>query len=154
MKCNAIVTALLAAGAVISAGVGAAQAALVYRASGVLDDGGLPNLGAATVFHCSNYGPTSTVVRVQIFNGAGELAADMSLTLGSNITRTFSSHQTLAFEDYIWADPGVIKQGSARIFSTSLKVLCTAAVVPADTAIPQGAVLHLSRFNPQAGQEE
>jgi hypothetical protein len=127
---------------------------VIYRASGVLDDGSAANLGTATVFHCTNYGKADTELRVILYNGTGVVVADMSLVVQNNITRSFSSHQTLAFEDYVWATPGPIKQGSAKIMSTSLNVACSGAVVPADAGIPQGTPLHLSRFNEASGQED
>ncbi len=147
---------LFAAAAICFAGsiCNAADPAVIYRASGVLDDGGNPNAGTATVFHCTNYGKTDTKLRVLLYNGTGVVVADMSLVVESNITRSFSSHQTLAFEDYVWATPGPIKQGSAKIMSTSLAVVCSGAVVPADATIPQGTPLHLSRFNEATGQED
>ena len=119
----------------------------IYVASGVRDDGGGDNAGAATTFHCSNVSGVAAQIRFPVLNFNGVTAANITVTVGNGITHTKSTHGTAITEDLPHLSPGTaISQGVVAIHSTQSAVFCNAQVV--DAANPNVAGdLHLVRVN-------
>ena len=122
---------------------------VIYRVSGIRDDGAGDNTGTATVFHCSNLSNVSENVRFAIHNSIGSLVANSTRTIPSKSTISVATHGTANSENLPHLSPGtVIGQGLAVIAATSPKVICTVIVVDAAAATPIGTPLHLVRFTP------
>jgi len=128
---------------------------IVYRTSGVRDNGGAINTGVATSFHCTNYGNVSELVRIKIFNFNGTNVSDNTFTVPSKRTHTASTHGTVAFNEDAFLSAGtLVEQGHAAIFATSTKVGCSAMILDASVAGPQGISLHMIRYSPDPGTME
>ncbi len=127
---------------------------IIYRASGVIDNGAAANLGVATSFHCTNFGPTTDNLKIVIRGYNGVVVANPTYTLVSFQTFTASTHSTVAYvQDGTLAAGSTINQGSVVIAATSPYITCTAVVVDASTAVPIGTPLHLVRFVSYPGAE-
>jgi len=149
-----VVSAALAIGmaAPVSAGVNDPEV-LIYRFSGVLDDGGLNNAGVATSFHCTNFSGATENIRVVIRDAVGGLKGNVPLPVDHLATRTISTHGTQAYnEDFVMT--GLVAQGTAAIAATSINVICTAVTLDASTTAPVGVALRGIRFNPVPGSQE
>lgn len=128
---------------------------VIYRASGVRDNGAAENVGVATQYHCSSFSKVSEIIRYKIFNFSGVVVAENTRTITPNRTLTVSTHGTVISEDLPHLSPGIaISQGFTVISATTRKVVCTVTVVDAATAIPVGTPLHLVRQNPIKGSSE
>ena len=126
---------------------------LIYRVSGVADNGGGANAGVATAFHCTNFSQVTETISFVVRNFDGTKKADQSFALASLATGTASTHITALFVDGPLAT-GLINQGSAQIQSTSLQVHCSAMIVDAAATVPQGIALHMVRINPASNSQE
>lgn len=129
---------------------------LIYRIAGVRDSGDVSNVGVATTIHCTNFGPVAETVRYVIRTANGTVVANVFKTIDAGATEAASTHFTaMVDEDGVLA-PGVsINPGSAVIFTTSpQKVICSAMIVDAASAAPQGIALHMVRFNPISNTQE
>ena len=125
----------------------------VYRFSGVRDDGSGANVGTASVFHCTNFSGVTENFRVQVREFDGSIAGDNTRAIGHNETITTSTHGTNAYFDDVVLNTGSIIQGSARIWATSVSIVCTASTIDAAAGSPVGVDLHGIRFNPIPGTE-
>jgi hypothetical protein len=129
---------------------------LIYRISGIRDNGAASGVGIATTIHCTNFGPVAETVRYQLKSASGSVVANVSKTIGAGGTEAASTHATaMVDEDGVLA-PGVsINPGSAHIFTTSTqKIICSAMIVDASATVPQGIALHMVRFNAITGSQE
>ena len=122
-----------------------------YVASGVFDDGGGEDAGAATSVHCSNVSGQNAQVRVLVLNQIGGVEAANTQPVPHGWTQTFSTHATL-FDEAI-LNTGLVSQGVLNVESTQSGVFCSAMIVPAAT--PQsGVALHMVRINGHPGAIE
>ena len=127
----------------------------LYRVSGVLDNGGGPEGGQATSFHCTSGSTVDETLRIRVRDFNGAIVGDQSIKITPNRTRTLSTHFTrMFFEDRTLSPGEVIAQGSAEILATSIQVFCSAMIVDASTSSPQGIDLHLVRLNAIPGSQE
>jgi len=127
----------------------------IYRVSGVRDNGGGANSGTATSFHCTNLSNVDETIKITLWQFNGGKITDASETISKNQTFTASTHDTRGFIEDRFLSRGIeIKQGSARISATTTNLICSAMIVDASVAFPEGIALHLVRFNPIAATEE
>jgi len=126
----------------------------IYRGSGVRDDGAASNTGIATAIHCTSFSIGTETVRLTIRNWDNSLLVQFSYTLGAQATATATTHPTIVFDEDFGSlfTPGTIaNQGYIAIHATSTNILCSAQVVDAAAAVPNGWDLHLVRFNAMTG---
>jgi hypothetical protein len=127
----------------------------IYRISGVRDNGAGNEAGVATSFHCSSASTANESVRIVVRHFDGTVAGSRTFTLAPNRTVTMSTHFTrLFFEDTVISRGIVINSGSADILATSVNIFCSAMILNAGTASPEGIALHMVRFNAAAGSQE
>ncbi len=127
---------------------------LIYRVSGVLDNGS-PDLGVATTFACSSISSQMEIVRIRLFNYDGVLMGDRTLNISPKRTVSISTHSTMMISEDSVVSPGTaINRGMAGIIATSKEIFCSAMIVDAVAAIPNGVALHMVRFNPAQGSVE
>ena len=69
-------------------------------------------------------------------------------------TQTASTNATVVFSELLLGAPLINPPGFAGIFATSPNVTCTAMLIDAANAAPQGIALHMQRFNPLSGTME
>lgn len=128
---------------------------IIYRVSGVRDDGQGAQLGVATSFHCTNWSNLPEKLAIAVYNFNGALARARSFIVNSHYTFTVSTHKTLIFSENEILSPGVdIDQGYAQIHSTTTNIYCSAMIVDAASSSPAGIALHLVRFNPFPGSTQ
>jgi hypothetical protein len=128
---------------------------IIYRVSGVRDDGQGPQLGVATSFHCTNWSNLPEKLAISVYNFNGTLARARSFIVNSHHTFTVSTHETKIFSEDVFLSPGVdIDQGYAQILSTTTNIYCSAMIVDAASSSPTGIELHLVRFNPYPGSTQ
>jgi hypothetical protein len=128
---------------------------VIYRVAGVMDSGSGGNTGIATSFMCTNISPVPENVRFRVYEKSGALAGNFTATLASKETYTASTHLTiLVFENHVLSAGVLINQGSAIIWATSAKVICSAMIVDAGAATPTGVALHMVRYTPIANTLE
>jgi hypothetical protein len=151
---------LIALVAIASALPGVAQAGtsdpfmLIYRASGLTDDGGAANNGVATVVHCTNVSavPENVAFLFRSISGASLYYSPIPLAAGQ--TYTVATHGIQMFFIGTNAAIGAVQQGYLAIGSTTVNVFCSAMVVPANNSSPAGLPLHMVRFNPAPNSVE
>ena len=98
---------------------------LIYRVSGVSDNGGAGNTGVATAFLCTNFSKVTETVRFVIRDFDGSKKSDQTYSAMSSFqTVTAATHNMVLFTLDANLATGTIFQGSAQIFSTSLHVHC------------------------------
>jgi hypothetical protein len=127
----------------------------LYRISGVRDTGSGLNAGVATSFHCTSFSTVDETLQVSVRNFNGTVVVTRNITITPFRTLTLSTHGTLLFAEDSILSPGVIiNQGSANILATDINIFCSAMIVDAATASPQGISLHMVRYNPVPGTQE
>ena len=151
--------AIIAAATLVSATLPAQAAATdplraIYRVSGVTANSTAAGVGAATTFHCTNFSPVSENIRFTTRIKDGTVVSTSTTTLVSNGTITASTHPTTFFNEDVFLSTGLVTQGSTVILATSLAFHCSAMIVDAGSAFPQGFALHLLRVNPLANSQE
>ena len=150
---------IIAAAALASVLPAAANAAttdpevILYRFSGVLDNGGGIGVGVATAFHCTNFSGVPETVRIVVRDSSSGLATNLSFGIAHLQTRTFTTHAVTLYAQNTLG-PGVILQGTAAIAATSTSFVCTAMTIDAASTSPVGIALHSIRFNPVPGSQE
>ena len=128
---------------------------LIYRASGLRDNGRATNTGVATSIHCTNLTTTSQQVQYILRDFDHTLGASPTFTLAAGRTHTSSTHGTVLFnEDANLSLGRVYEQGLLAILATNPNVICSVHVVDAAVAIPNGIDLHLVRYNAAPGTQE
>jgi len=128
----------------------------IYRIAGVRDTGGADNTGIATSFMCSNYSGVAESLKIRIVSFNGSLVAEKTFTLSAGHTFTVSTRATNLFGELDYLAPGTLinPPGQAVISASTPKIACSAMIVDAAAAMPNGIPLHMVRFNPQSGTEE
>jgi hypothetical protein len=127
----------------------------LYRVSGVRDNGGGPEAGQATSFHCTSASTVNETLAIRVRDFNGVIVGARTITIAPNRTRTLSTHFTRMFFEDGTVSPGeAIEQGSAEILATSIQVFCSVMIVDAAAISPQGIELHLVRFNAIPGSQE
>jgi len=126
---------------------------ILYRFSGVLDNGGGIGAGVATAFHCTNFSGVPETVRIVIRDSNAGLAANSAFGLNHLQTRTFTTHAVTLYAQTTLGT-GVVLQGTAAIAATSTSVVCTAMTIDAASTSPVGIALHSIRFSPVPGSQE
>ena len=127
---------------------------LLYRISGVRDDNRAAQSGVATSFHCTNKSTVSEQLAIKILNYNGDTVAENTITVLPNHTVTLSTHAVFAFASDLILNTGMVDQGFAGIASTTTDVFCSAMMLDASAATPNGIALHLVRFNSASGTQE
>jgi hypothetical protein len=128
---------------------------VIYRISGVRDSGTGTHAGMATSFHCTSFSTVDEKIVFALRDFDGDVITQKSVTVEPQHTITASTHDTRVFTEDRLLSPGVvINQGSVRISATSTNIICSAMIVDASAAFPEGIALHLVRFNPIAGTQE
>jgi len=127
---------------------------VIYRFAGVRDDGGINNVGVATVFVCTNYSGATENVRWVTRGPNGDLLTNAVTVMNHLTTVTASTHPTLAYFNNLNLNTGQVQQGTTAIAATSANVICTAMALDAANAKPDGVALRGVRFNPAPGSQE
>ena len=135
--------------------MGGGSLPLLYRFSGVVDDGARGVNGkVATSITCTNTSGTAAQVAVYIY-GSDALATyySVTITIPAWLTYTFSTQYTnLYYEAAVFqAAPGdngtsAIRQGMGSVFSDSSSVICTAQVLD-PTGFPPAFATRLTLHN-------
>jgi hypothetical protein len=127
---------------------------ILYRFSGVRDDGGTSFSGVATAFHCTNFSGASENIRFVTRGNGGDLKQNSSAPISHLATKTAVTHSTRAYADDLNLGTGLVNQGSIAIAATSIFITCTAETINAADTVPVGVMRHPIRFNPIAGSQE
>ncbi len=128
---------------------------ILYRFTGVTDNGGAMNTGVATSFHCTNFSGVIETFRIVVRDTGAGVVANFAINIPHLLTFTFTTHQTNLFASEQPVSPGfVVSAGTAAIAATSVFVVCSAMIVDAASASPVGIALHGIRFNPVPGSQE
>ena len=126
----------------------------IYVGSGVYDNGAAANAGVATSFICTNASGLTASMRFLVLDTPGSVAASNTTGMNHGETLTASTHSTFIFADSSLSPGILIQQGGVVIESTQSGVFCTAMILDASTATPNGIPLHLVRVNPHPGTVE
>jgi hypothetical protein len=119
----------------------------LYFYPGVRDNGGGAGTGVATSIHCVNFSGATEKLQYVVFNFDSSIKANLNLNIGQDQTRTASTHDTVLYAEDLILNTGVVNQGSAIVGATSVDIVCTAQVLDAAAATPNGIDLHGLRFN-------
>ena len=128
---------------------------IIYRVTGVVDNGGASGTGFATVFNCTNLSPVVESIRFVVRNFNSVIAANAAFSVGSLQTVSVSTHFTVLFAGFTLS-PGTSLKGTTVMAATSTNIFCSAMIVDAGaaTASAIAATLPMVRFSPMAGTEE
>lgn len=128
---------------------------VIYRVSGVRDDGDASQSGIATSFHCSSNSLVTETIKFRVFDPTGTVAGEFALPIGKGQTITASTHDTRVFSEHAYlTGERALSQGMGTIFATSPNIICSAMVVDASSSIPVGVSLHMVRFDARPGTQE
>lgn len=128
---------------------------LIYLVSGVRATGGEAMTGVATSFLCTNKSAETQAIRIRVFDAGGNLVGDRISTVAAGFTVTMSTHSTALFIEHVQLSPGIaIAQGTASIMATTSGVICSAMMIDASVAVPNGIALHMVRYNANNGSLE
>lgn len=127
---------------------------VVYRVTGVTDDGDASNAGVATSIMCTNFSQSTEYVQYNVLRYSGSEAMVIFGTVFLRGTITASTHYTNIFYDGVNLNTGAMNQGSIVVSSTTINIHCTAMIVDAASTVPNGIALHMVRFNPHPGSVE
>ena len=131
---------------------------IIYRFSGVRDDGSNDNFGVATVFHCTNFSGVTENIRFVTRANVGVIASNLVRSINHLSTLTAETHQSNAnaFGGELVAQLATrtVAQGTTAIAATSPNIICTAMVIDGFNNVPTGVALRGIRFNPVPGSQE
>ena len=126
----------------------------LYRFSGVTNSTQTTNAGIATSVHCTSFSTVNETLQFNIRNFNGNIVT-RNTTIVPFRTITASTHSTLMFfDDVILISGTLINQGSMNVLATDINIFCSAMIVDAGSAVPQGIALHMVRYNPVPGTQE
>ena len=126
---------------------------VIYRFPGVFDSGGADNVGAATVFFCTNFGGVLENVRIVTRQSNATIANNVVFGVSHLTTLIAVTHPTFAYSDQGPSNMATgFVQGTAAIAATSINIICTAMTIDATTVAPVGTALRGVRFNPIPGE--
>jgi len=126
---------------------------IIYRFSALFDNGGSDFQGVATVFHCTNFSGVDEHVRIVLRLGNSAIASNFPVTIAHLNTAAVATHPISSYMHASMNTTGFF-EGTAAIAATSINVTCTAMVIDAANARPDGLVVHGIRFNPVPGSQE
>ena len=126
----------------------------IYIFPGARDNGGGAGTGVATSVHCTNFSGATEKLLYVVLNFDSSTKANLNLNIGQAQTRTASTHDTVLYAEDLILNTGVVNQGTIGVSSTNTNLVCTAQVLDAAAATPNGIELHGIRFNPIPGNEE
>ena len=127
---------------------------IIYRFSGVTDDGGGANTGVATAFHCTNFSGETENLRFVSRSFNGQLRNNVLAPRTHLQTLTAVTHNTNAYNEDSFLNTAELTQGSTAIAATTTSMVCTAETIDASAAKPVGVARHGIRFNPAPGSQE
>ena len=131
---------------------------LIYRFSGLYDDGGGAGGGVLSLITCSNFSAVSEDVVIAARNWDATLVAAKTYTIPPLNTRAYGTHFGQQDPWFLFdaLSPGtIIFDGLFSIASTTQTISCTAMVIDgAVVAVPWGVALHAHRYNPEPGTDE
>jgi hypothetical protein len=135
------------------------QLTTIYIISGAKDSGGGANVGHATTVQCSNVSGVAANIRFLLLGPTGSVFAFLTrASVPHGATVTVSTHATLAYttneSQLLGAGGAILDAGALNIESTQSGVFCTASIIDASVADPEGFSLHLIRINPHPGAVE
>ena len=126
---------------------------IIYRFPGVMDSGEPPFVGAATVFHCTNFSGATENIRFVTRNAGGTLTQNNAFPIPHLQTLTVATHDTTAYAEFL-LNTNAVAQGTTAIAATSINVICTAMTIDAANPKPTGLALRGIRFSPVPGSQE
>jgi len=129
---------------------------VIYLASGVRDTGQAEFVGIATLIHCTNWSSATQTIAFVVRSDTGNIVGNKSFAITPLQTFTGTTHNTAPYnEDGLLLPAGIsVGQGSIWVGATTNQVTCSASVIDAAAAFPNGVDLHLVRFNPWPGAQE
>ena len=150
-----IAAAAVACAAPVQAGVNDPEK-IIYRGSGVLDNGGNDFDGLATAFHCTNFSGVNENIRFVIRTNLGALVANGAIAVPHLNTQTVLTKDAALFLSVtrVILRTGAVELGTVAIAATSINVTCTAMLFQANTNTPAGIKLHMTRFSPIPDTQE
>jgi hypothetical protein len=128
---------------------------IIYRFTGVRDDGGAQGFGLATAFECTNFSGAVENLRFVTRDVFGELKTNVAQAIFHLGTVTMTTHGANGISFTANLATGAVSQGSTAIAATSANVLCGARTIDATGNHPFDSVpLPRIRFNPVPGSQE
>lgn len=140
----------LAFPAVATATIGAGERTLnvLYRFSGVQDDGakGGTSRKHGTVIHCSNAGNTGASLALVLYNHDGTVVKSVKYSIGAWRTKTAATQTSKLYDNDLILNTPLIYQGLGVILASSPNVVCSAQVLDVRSEFPEYLVdLHMNR---------
>jgi hypothetical protein len=127
---------------------------IIYRASGVTDDGQGEEVGIATAFHCTNFSNKKVRIKFLLRGRDGALVSAKFGEILPKATYIATTHDTQIFGSDVFLSEGISFEGSIQIAATHPNVLCSAMIVDATTDETMGMNLPMVRYNPAPGTTE
>src|SRR5262249_51248992 len=119
---------------------------IIYRFSGVRDDGAVAGAGVATVIHCSNFSGATESLRFVLRGFDATIKKNTAIPIAHLNTLMAITHVTMAYPGiFVALATGAVFGGMATIAATSTNIVCTANTIDASTASPVGVPLRAIR---------
>jgi hypothetical protein len=126
---------------------------LIYRASGVADDGTAS--GVNTIVVCTNYSTVTENVAIIFRTETGASAYYSPAPVASAASIVVSTHASFVYSTAINAATGNIGGGYLSVGSTTTSLVCSAMIGLLNSVQPNSTTsLHMQRFNPEANSVE
>jgi hypothetical protein len=126
---------------------------VIYRVSGVTDDGSNIFEGVATAIHCTNFSGEVVRLNITFFKGDGTKHSSHVGDMAPGTTTAKATHGIVLFNAGV-SPNGIVKQGSALVAASSRRVHCSAMIMDAASVKPDGVALNMVRYNPAPGSAE
>lgn len=139
---------MIPAGATAMTGAGERTLNVLYRFSGVQDDGakGGANRKHGTVIHCSNAGNTTASLALVLYNHDGQIVKSVKYSIGAWRTKTAATQPSKLYDNDLNLNTPLIYQGLGMVLSSSTNVVCSAQVLDVRSEFPDYLVdLHMNR---------
>ena len=128
----------------------------IYIITGAKDSGTGNTIGTATAMQCTNVSGVTTSIRFVALSTTGAvLNAVIVNDVVHGRTVEVSTHGTAAYASEELLIPGTpLDSGAVNIEALQSAVFCTAAIIDAAAARPDGITPHIIRVNPHPGTVE
>ena len=128
---------------------------IVYRFTGVRDDGGAQGVGIAAAFECTNFSGANENLRFVTRDAFAVLKSNVVQFIGHLGTVTMTTHNVNGITVTAGLGTGAVGMGSTAVAATSPNVLCGARTIDATGNNPFNSIpLPKIRFNSAPGSEE
>jgi hypothetical protein len=119
----------------------------IWTVSGIMQTAA----GLQAFIPCTNTGTATATIGVEVYGPSGAFVTDGSITVAPNSTVIFGTGGANGISVDVALATGMLTKGSARVMASTTKVVCSAFLADALSAIPSGMTLTIAKKTKQKG---